>query len=73
MEQPLRTITRDELQRKINDQDDFILVETLAPESFQQGRLPGAVNLPPDRIRTLAPELLPDKHADIIVYCARLT
>ena len=73
MEEPLRTISRDELQRKINGHDHFILVETLSPEYFSQGHLPGAINLHPDRIRELAPELLPDKHADIVVYCARLT
>lgn len=73
MEEPLRTISRDELQRKINGHDNFILLETLPPEYFSQGHLPGAINLPPDRIRELAPELLPDKHADIVVYCARLT
>ena len=28
-----------------------------------------AVNLPLDRIGELAPEILPDKDADIVVYC----
>jgi len=31
------------------------------------------LNLPPDRVRELAPTVLPDKRADIVVYCARFT
>ena len=30
-----------------------------------------AINLPPDRVKELAPTLLPDKNADIVVYCAK--
>jgi len=63
------TITRDELKQKIDRRDKFRLVETLAPDYFRQGHLPGAVNLPPDRVKELAPQLLPDKDADIVVYC----
>jgi hypothetical protein len=29
------------------------------------------VNLPPDSIRELASELLPEKDAGIVVYCAK--
>ena len=49
------------------------LVETLPEAAFQKAHLPGAVNLPPDRLRGLAPRLLPDKGAPIIVYCASPT
>ena len=73
METQLRTISRDDLQKKINSKDYFFLAETLAPEYYQQGHLPGAINLPPNQVRELAPKLLPDKNAEIIVYCAKLT
>jgi rhodanese-related sulfurtransferase len=63
------TITRDELKQKIDRRDKFTLVETLAPDSFRQGHLPGAVNLPPDKLKELAARVLPDKNADIVVYC----
>jgi len=36
-------------------------------------RNPGAINLPPDQVTQLAPTLLPDKTADIVVYCAKPT
>ncbi len=63
------TITRDELKQKIDRGDDFRLVETLAPHAYGHAHLPGAINLPPDKVRELAPGLLPDKSAEIIVYC----
>lgn len=51
----------------------FTLVETLQEVAYQHAHLPGALNLPPDRVRELAPRLLPDKGAEIIVYCASPT
>jgi rhodanese-related sulfurtransferase len=69
----IKTIDRDELKKKIDRGDHFKLVETLAEEKFHKAHLPGAVNLPPDRIAELARTLLPDKAAEIIVYCASPT
>jgi rhodanese-related sulfurtransferase len=63
------TISRDELKQKIDRGDRFTLVETLPEVMYQQGHLPGAVNLPPKQVRELAPRVLPDKEADIVVYC----
>ena len=73
METQLQTINRDELKKKIADKEYFFLVETLAPEYYNHSHLPGAINLPPDKVHELALQLLPDKHADIVVYCAKLT
>ena len=64
------TISREELQYKLDRGDDFYLVETLSEEQYRHTHLPGAVNLPPDAVRESAPELLPNKDADIVVYCA---
>ncbi len=63
------TIGREELKAKIDRGDDVVLVETLDPQYYEVAHLPGALNLPPDRIGELAPEILPDKDADIVVYC----
>ncbi len=67
------TITRDELKAKMDSGESFTLVETLAPQYYRHTHLPGALNLPPDRIAESAPGLLPDKNADIVVYCASPT
>jgi rhodanese-related sulfurtransferase len=67
------TISRDELKQKIDNKDYFFLVETLAPEYYNHTHLPGAINLPPDKVQELASTLLPEKTADIVVYCAHAT
>jgi rhodanese-related sulfurtransferase len=46
------------------------VVETLAPERYHEAHIPGALNIPPDKIKELAPGLLPSKNAEIITYCA---
>jgi len=68
-----KTITRDELKEKLERDDDFILVKTLPEGNFRHTHLPKAINLPPDQVAELAPQLLPDKSADIVVYCASPT
>ena len=67
----VKTISREDLKQKIDRVDRFQLVETLPETAFHHTHLPGAINLPPDRVKELAPTLLPDKNADIVVYCAK--
>jgi len=66
-------ISRDELKEKIDRNDTFVLVETLPATAYHHAHLPGAINLPPDQVRDLAPNVLPDKNAEIVVYCASPT
>jgi rhodanese-related sulfurtransferase len=46
------------------------VVEALPVGSYASGHLPGAVNLPLDRLESEAPHLLPDRDANIVVYCS---
>jgi rhodanese-related sulfurtransferase len=64
-----RTITRDELQALIAG-GAVTVVETLGPQYFDQGHLPGAINVPHTQVAELAPALLPDKAAPIVTYCS---
>jgi rhodanese-related sulfurtransferase len=68
----VNTISRTQLQVKMERGDSFHLIETLPSADYQSAHLPGAINLPPDRVSELAPIILPDRSADIIVYCAKL-
>ncbi len=63
------TITRTEVQALI-DADAVTVVEALPAEYYEQGHLPGAINIPHTEVRELAPTMLPDKDAQIVVYCA---
>lgn len=64
------TISRDDIKSHLDRNRPITLVEALPPKYFDQGHLPGAINIPHDRVRELAPALLPDKEAPIAVYCA---
>lgn len=68
-----KTISRDELKAKIDRQDDFLLVETLPATAYHHDHLPGAINLPPESVTSLGSQILPDKNAEIVVYCASPT
>ena len=68
-----KTISRDELKAKIDRDDDFLLVETLPATAYHHNHLPGAINLPPESVASLAAQILPDKNAEIVVYCASPT
>ena len=63
-------ITREELKEKIDRKDSFTLVETLPATAYLMVHLPGAVNLPLDGLEEKANSVLPDKSAEIVVYCA---
>jgi rhodanese-related sulfurtransferase len=69
----METVSREELKGKMDRGETFTLVETLAEVAYQHEHLPGAINLPPERVRELAPRLLPDRGAEIIVYCSSPT
>ncbi len=68
-----KMISRDELKKKIDRGDKFLLVETLPAATYHHAHLPGAINMPPDQVTQLASKLLPDKNAEIVVYCASPT
>jgi rhodanese-related sulfurtransferase len=65
-----RTISTQDLKTKLDASDRINIVETLAPERYREAHIPGALNIPPEKIKELAPQLLPNKDAEIVTYCA---
>ena len=65
----VETISREELKEKMEGGKGLILVDTMAEMYFRHSHLPGAINLPADQIGERAPDLLPNKDAEIVVYC----
>ncbi len=63
-------ITLEELRRRIDANDEIVLVEALPEQYYRHSHLPGAINIPHTEVDALAAELLPDKDAEIVVYCA---
>ncbi len=63
----LKTITREELKAKMDRGDDVVLLEVLGEASYQRAHLPGAIRF---QDTSRAPELLPDKSAEVVAYCS---
>jgi rhodanese-related sulfurtransferase len=63
-------ISRDELLQRIESASPPVLLEALGAAYFADAHLPGAHNMPPDRVDTLAPTLIPDRDAAVVVYCS---
>ena len=61
-------IGRDDLRKRM-DRGDPVVLEVLAPQYYRHSHLPGALNLPPGKVAEMAPDLLPDKEAEIVLYC----
>jgi rhodanese-related sulfurtransferase len=59
-------VSTKELKTKL---DKVTVVETLAPERYREAHIPKALNIPPDKIKELAPQLLRNKNAEIVTYC----
>jgi rhodanese-related sulfurtransferase len=64
-----RTICTKDLKAKLDRKDAIKVVETLAPERYREAHIPGALNIPPEKIKELAPQMLPNKDAEIVTYC----
>jgi rhodanese-related sulfurtransferase len=66
------TISTKDLKNELDRKENIVVVETLAPERFREAHIPGALNIPPEKIKEFAPQWLPDKNAKIVTYCANL-
>ena len=61
-------ITREELKAKMDRGEKFVLVDALSAKHYESSHLPGATNLPYEFVDE-AETVLPDKDAEIVVYC----
>ena len=64
-----RTISTKDLKAKLDRKDAIKVVETLAPERYREAHIPGALNIPPEKIKELAPQMLHNKDGEIVTYC----
>jgi len=69
----MKAITRDEL-KKMNETDarDFVLINVLAPEHFNQQHIRTSVNVPvqSDDFVSQVERIAGDKNRDVVVDCA---
>jgi rhodanese-related sulfurtransferase len=69
----LNTISLEELKRRLGSARPPVLLEALPERYYAQKHLPGAHLFPHDQVPALAPRIVPDKDASIVVYCASIS
>jgi rhodanese-related sulfurtransferase len=70
MRAALAEISRDELVALLDGGEALVLVDALGPISYGAAHLPGAINIPPERVDALADRRIPSLDRLVVVYCA---
>ena len=56
-------------KERLENEKGIILLDVRTIEEYTEKHIPGSILIPVDEIQSKASELLPDKNAEIIVYC----
>ena len=62
-------ITPEEAKKIMDSGEEHIILDTREQNEFDEGHIKGAILIPYTEIENKAIELLPDKDAQILVYC----
>lgn len=65
----INMVTLEFVLEKMENKVPIQIVEALSPEEYNDGHLPGAVNIPQKEVSERAKDLL-EKEKPVIVYCA---
>jgi phage shock protein E len=63
------TVTGAQLEERIRNQDDILILDVRTPEEFASGHVPGARNIPHDQLPSRIAEIVDSKDREVIVYC----
>ncbi len=62
-------IKAEEAKKIMDSGEEHIILDTREQDEFDEGHIPGAILIPYTEIENKAEEMLPDKDAQILVYC----
>ena len=62
-------ITAEEAKAIMDTEEGYVILDTRTREEYDQGHIPGAIQISHDEITEKAEELLTDKDQLILVYC----
>ena len=62
-------ITPQEAKKIMDSGEEHIILDTREQDEFDESHIPGAILIPYTEIENKAEEILPDKDAQILVYC----
>jgi molybdopterin/thiamine biosynthesis adenylyltransferase/rhodanese-related sulfurtransferase len=66
----VRQVTLEELKAEMDRGEPLTIVDVREKDEWRQGYLPGSVHVPRGFLEMQAEQKLPDKNANIVVYCA---
>jgi rhodanese-related sulfurtransferase len=62
-------VSAEQVRSWIDGKKKFVLIDARPAEEYQQGHIAGAINIPPDRMKTETASLPKDKATPMIFYC----
>jgi hydroxyacylglutathione hydrolase len=62
-------ISADEVKTWMEGKRTVVLIDSRLPDEYQAGHIPGAINIPAERMKLEAARLPKDKTTPIIFYC----
>jgi hydroxyacylglutathione hydrolase len=62
-------VSADELKAWMEGKRAVVLIDSRLPDEYQAGHIPGAINIPAERMKLEAARLPKDKTTPIIFYC----
>ena len=62
-------ITAEEAKKIMDSGEEHIILDTREQDEFDEGHIAGSILIPYTEIENKAEEMLPDKDAQILVYC----
>lgn len=62
-------ITPGEAKNIMDSGEEYIVLDTREQDEFDSGHIPGAILIPYTEIDKKAEQMIPDKNAQILVYC----
>jgi rhodanese-related sulfurtransferase len=68
----MQTIDAERLDTMLDEREDWLLVDTLPPGSYERQHIPGAVNVPAEAedLVSRVDELVSRRDDPVVVYCA---
>jgi molybdopterin/thiamine biosynthesis adenylyltransferase/rhodanese-related sulfurtransferase len=66
----IREVSLDDLKRRLDAGEGFQLVDVRESEEYRAGHLPGARSIPRGFLESKIEQVVPDKNAKVVLYCA---
>jgi molybdopterin/thiamine biosynthesis adenylyltransferase/rhodanese-related sulfurtransferase len=66
----VRFISLDDLKKRLEAGKPFTLVDVREKDEYRAGFIPGAIHVPRSHLESQSEQKLPDREAEIILYCA---